>query len=60
MDLLTKTAVWSEVASDFHIEPEGEGSMFSYNVSNFCHWNMIQSVNVASHENLKPYLASLH
>jgi hypothetical protein len=27
MDLLTKTTVWSEVASDFHTEPEGEGSI---------------------------------
>jgi len=35
MDLLTKTAVRSEVAGDFHIEPEGEGSMFSYSVSKF-------------------------
>jgi len=60
MDLLTKTAVRSEVASDFHTEPEGEGSIFSYNVSTFYHCNMIQSVNVACHENFKPYLAILH
>jgi hypothetical protein len=29
MDLLTNTEVSSEVASDFHTEPEGEGRMFS-------------------------------
>ena len=60
MDLLIKTAIWSEVTSDFHIEPDGEGSMFSYNFSKFLSLQNDAFSEFGLHENVKLNLAILN
>ena len=60
MDLLIKTAIRSEVTSDFHIEPDGEGSMFSYNFNKFLSLQNDAFSEFGLHENVKLNLAILN